>query len=918
MPLPEHPRPDLYRNNWINLNGDWNFRLDSLNKGIDQQWFNGKVPFAQKISVPFSWTSQLSGVADQSPIGWYKREISVPSDWQHNRVFLVVGAADWQTDVWLDGEHLGRHEGGYVPFEFELPSGTHFGDAHTLVVRVDDSPRPHTLQGKQAYGDVKGIWQTVYLEARGKEYVKNIRLIPDVDQSLVHAEVLLPEYTQAPQDLTIRIKTPNGYVEKDTIVPSGKLSFQLSISLPQPRLWSLDDPYLHETQIILNDDTLNTYFGMRKVSIVNLPDTEFPYVAINDQPVYLQMALDQAYHPEGYYTFPSDTFLRMEVQRAKEIGLNGIRPHIKVPIPRKLYWADKLGMLVMADLPNSPDPLNDRSRQELDYTLRAMIGRDFNHPSIFSWVVFNETWGLRQDVVRDGQQRKEYQRPEQLYAAGMYYITKSLDSTRLVDDNSIHSHWCALHTVTDLNSSHDYLMGHEWEQRLKARTEQSYAGSTFQYAEGFSQAHVPSINTECGNVWGYKGTTGDVDWSYDYHRMTNTFRKYPEMAGWLYTEHHDVVNEWNGYWRYDRSQKYTGLEELVQGMTLNDFHSPVYLSTGNEITHTVQAGATVQVPLYLSAMTDADHGSDVEIAYVLEHTNAIAQVQKQAQKTFKVPYHAYMQQSLPPLMVTMPQHAGLAILKLYVKNDKGEILHRNFVHFEVLSDAPLPGYTVLEQAPDAVSAQAWSLKETTVLNGAKMNGMGKGFFEYTFRIPQDYTAGFYKEVWFMAELSAKEFYKKDMSDEEKSARNIDFNARLYPDSNPNAYPMTDEKLFPSDIVVSANGVVLDETNLPDDPADHRGVLSWHHQVIPEPAQDQHELSNWHKTLMGSLQEAGSYGFFVKMPIDKKILKKAAENDGLLTIRLETKGKGGIAVYGQRFGRYPLNPSVVMKNRDKRP
>jgi len=912
IPLQEHPRPDFKRNLWLNLNGKWDFQIDSLNRGMDQQWFSGDQSFSRQINVPFSWASPLSGIGDNSHIGWYQRTISVPPSWKGSRIFLIIGAADWQTDVWLDGHHLGRHQGGYVSFEFELTSGLHPGREHSITIRVDDAPRPFTLRGKQKYGDAKGIWQTVYLEARGKEFIENVLFIPDIDQEKVNARIKLPGYTRDTLSLSVNIKTPSGMINSDTVVPPGTLSFDMAVSLPNPRLWNLEDPYLHEAEVILDTDTVFSYFGMRKVSVVNLPGSGFPYVAINNKPVYLQMALDQAYHPEGYYTFPCDSLLRMEVQMAKEIGLNGIRPHIKVPIPRKLYWADKLGMLVMADLPNNEDPPNELSQKELEFTLREMISRDFNHPSVFSWVVFNETWGLRENVTLNGQTKKEYRRPQQLYAASMYYLAKSIDSTRLVDDNSIHSYWCASHTVTDINSSHDYLMGCEWENRLKTRTEQSYPGSTFQYAEGFSQGKSPSVNAECGNVWGYKGTTGDVDWSYDYHRMINTFRKYPEMAGWVYTQHHDVVNEWNGYWRYDRSPKFTGLDDLVDGMTINDFHSLVYLSTGNEITRTAQAGEKVEVPLYLSVMTDHDYGNELEIEYVLETTNIVAAVSQTEKGNFKVPYQPYMQDLLPPLAITMPEQAGLAILKLFVKESNGTILHRNFMHFEVLSDQGIPGLTILEVAPGDVSAKHWSLKDRKVFDGAKMNGMGKGFFEYTFDIPSGFTTDDYKNAWFLAELSAKNFYIRDMSDEEKAAQGLDPDFRKYPDSNPNAYPMTDEKTFPSDIVISANGRVLKELTLPDDPADHRGVLSWHHQVIPEPEKDLHDLANWDYTLRGSLEEAGSYGYLVKVPINMELLKKALENDGKLVIRLETKGEGGIAVYGRKFGRYPVNPSLIFE------
>ena len=282
--------------------------------------------------------------------------------------------------------------------------------------------------------------------------------------------------------------------------------------------------------------------------------------------------------------------MKNEIKLSKDIGLNGIRTHIKIDIPRKLYWADKLGLLVMSDLPNSWGEPGEKMQAESEYTLREMIKRDYNHPSIFSWIVFNETWGLTTKVMENGETKSAYLPQTQNWVASMYYLAKSLDPTRLVEDNSI---CCGRgHTETDINSWHEYLPGWEWENHLSTIDKNTFEGSSYHFEKGFKQGNQPNINSECGNVWGYEGSTGDVDWSWDYHRMINTFRKYPKVAGWLYTEHHDVINEWNGYWRFDRTKKFTGLDDIFPGMTDRDFHSPFYLSTGNEISKTVKAGET--------------------------------------------------------------------------------------------------------------------------------------------------------------------------------------------------------------------------------------------------------------------------------------------------------------------------------------
>ena len=194
------------------------------------------------------------------------------------------------------------------------------------------------------------------------------------------------------------------------------------------------------------------------------------------------------------------------------------------------------------------------------------------------------------------------------------------------------------------------------------------------------------MNSECGNVWGYKGSTGDVDWSYDYHRMINSFRKFPELAGWLYTEHHDVINEWNGYWKFDRSEKETGLNEILEGMSVNDFHAPVYLSTGVEICRTVNGEEKIDVPLFISSMTGNNYGEEIIIEYELSHTNYIAEEKLIKSDDFRIKYHPWMQKSLTPLKLLMPNSSGLSKLTFKVKTLDNKVLHRNFMHFEINSN----------------------------------------------------------------------------------------------------------------------------------------------------------------------------------------------------------------------------------------
>jgi len=891
IPLPEHPRPDFERSDWLNLNGNWSFAFDSLDAGLNNKWQEGKVNFTQTINVPFPWGSPLSGVADKADIGWYKRKIMVPESWKGKRVFVTVGASDWETTAWLNGTLLGKNQGGYTPFSFELPANISNNLPNELVIRVDDMRRDFTLYGKQGYGNSRGIWQTIYLEARGSNYVDVVHFTPDIDNQTIMAKVIVSEKVKADTSINITIKTPG-----DPIVFKGTVSKNtdratFTIPIPNQRLWTLNDPWLYDAEVKFNNDVVKSYFGMRKISVVNLPGTTYSYIALNNQPIYLQLTLDQSYHPEGFYTFPTDAFMKNEIALAKGIGLNGIRTHIKIDIPRKLYWADKLGVLVMADLPNSWGEPNEKMQAESEHTLREMIKRDYNHPAIFSWITFNETWGLRTRVTSNGKSNNTYLPSTQQWVASMYHLAKSLDLSRLVEDNSI---CCgAGHTQTDINSWHEYLPGWAWEDHLTNIEKNTFAGSFFHFEQGFAQGNQPNINSECGNVWGYDGSTGDVDWSWDYHRMMNSFRQHPLVAGWLYTEHHDVINEWNGYWRFDRTLKYTGLEELVPGMTVNDFHAPFYLSAGNEICKTVQGGETVQVPLHLSVMEGkAIKNNQLFINYKVDFIDKAGETSFTIAGKINVDYQPWMQKTLAPLALQMPGIAGLATVQLTLADADGNILHHNFMNVVVKSASNKPNTTIVEVLPNKYANAEWSQKSWAVMDGLKMNGTGKGYFEYKLPVTAQ-TIASSKKAYLLFEASAKQLFDKDRSTDFEKGQDYMLGAKVSPHKNPNAYPMTDETRFPSQVKIFVDGKQVATETLPDDPADHRGILSWHSQLKDK-----------------KLREAGSYGYLIKIRLNKKQLKTAAAQ-GFMTLKIETKAQGGLAIYGEDFGRYPINPSLVI-------
>ena len=349
-----------------------------------------------EIRVPFPWGSKLSGVPNDADVAWYARSVQVPASWQGKRIFLVVGASDWKTDAWLDGQQLGTHQGGYTPFEFELTRLAKPGADQRLVLRVDDAPRAFKLEGKQGYGNARGIWQTAYLEARPAVYVDAIEMHPRLVSKSVDVRAKLSGEAPDGATCSVRVTLPTAVNGASTAVVKvpvarGAREAQATVALgDSARTWSLDDPYLYAAAVACSasgtEDVVSTYFGLREIGTTRLPGLDHPYVSLNEQPIYLQLTLDQSYHPDGFYTFPSDAFMRDEMLTTRQIGLNGQRIHIKVEVPRKLYWADRLGVLIMADVPNSWGHPDDAMREEWEFALRGMIQRDFNHPAIFSWV----------------------------------------------------------------------------------------------------------------------------------------------------------------------------------------------------------------------------------------------------------------------------------------------------------------------------------------------------------------------------------------------------------------------------------------------------------------------------------------------------------------------------------------------------
>jgi hypothetical protein len=434
---PEYPRPQMVRPQWMNLNGVWEHALTPADQGRPSS-------FEGRILVPFPVESALSGVKkavrpDQAV--WYRRTFRIPETWAGKRVLLHFEAVDWETQVWLNGQLVGQHRGGYDPFFFEITDLLKPEAEQELVVRVwDPTDRGYQPRGKQVlepegiwYTAVTGIWQTVWLEPVPKAFISGFRIYPDTDRGAARFVV---EVAHAPPDVAVSVRLTRLTVsEHDREAPDvsarGKPSEEFQLVIPGARFWSPSEPWLYWATVELQGptgevlDSVETYFGLRKVSVQKAPDG-FERIFLNNRPLFQFGPLDQGWWPDGLYTAPTDKALRWDVQLMKQLAFNMVRKHVKVEPRRWYYWCDRLGLMVWQDMPSGDrfirqgEPDIERSPESAETywrEYRAMIDHHFNHPCIVAWVPFNEGWGQFQtnEVIR---------------------WTKRYDPTRLVDGPS--------------------------------------------------------------------------------------------------------------------------------------------------------------------------------------------------------------------------------------------------------------------------------------------------------------------------------------------------------------------------------------------------------------------------------------------------------------------------------------------------
>ncbi len=424
---PLYPRPQMTRPDWLNLNGVWQFDWST---GSDAPPF-GKT-LSQSILVPYPVESALSGIMAYKPYMWYRTIFTVPSSWAGRRVVLRFGAVDWQTTVYVNGQQIGKHTGGYDGFSWDITSYLN-GGSNELIVHVydptDTSTNPHLPIGKQRvhpsgiyFSSCSGIWQTVWLEPVPLDHIVNLNTIPDIDNHVLRLTV---EGSTNSSQTVVAIASSNGVqVGRAT----GAVGSEISVPIPNSHLWSPDDPFLYDLQVSLVNgstvtDQVSSYFGMRKISLGKVGGVLRPL--LNNKFVFQMGLLDHGYWPDGIYTQPTEDALKWDLQQIKAFGFNTVRKHMKVEPARYYYWADKLGLLIWQDMPAMfPTPIDGSSASDLanfQTELQAMVTQHKSYTSIIQWTLFNEHWGQPANAATVRQ---------------IVANIRSWDSSRLIDEDS--------------------------------------------------------------------------------------------------------------------------------------------------------------------------------------------------------------------------------------------------------------------------------------------------------------------------------------------------------------------------------------------------------------------------------------------------------------------------------------------------
>ena len=585
IPRSEYPRPQFVRQDWLCLNGEWQFEIDQGDSGIDRGLLDRDLN--GKIIVPFCPESQLSGIENHDYYNavWYRRQVQIPGDWAGKRVLLHFQAVDYDSTVWVNGAEVGRHRGGFTPFSCDLAGVASPGDVITIVLRARDDgqkPQPRGKQTRQyhphgaVYVRTTGIWQSVWLEPVPDIALRRPRITPDLANQSFYLEQPISNNADGLR-LRATLSDDEGEILTTECSAAYDLSPRLHLPLPEDRLklWSVGDAHLYDLEISLLDaagnvlDRATSYAGLRSIAIVGKA------IKINNKTVFQRLVLDQGYYPDGIMTAPSDKALIDDIKLSMAAGFNGARLHQKVFEERFLYHADRLGYIVWGEFgdwgcSNNGPVDGEHQTPGPDYITQWLecLERDYSHPSIVGWCPLNETWQTLTDRLTALDDVTQ----------GMYLATKAMDGTRPVLDASGYSHRVA---GADVYDSHDYnqdpetfreshaglaegkpylnnATGWGFPARLVGNVQWSipYRGQPYFVSEFGGIWWNPDVK-EGEDSWGYGDRPKDLEAFYErFEKLCTILLDDVNMFGYCYTQLTDIYQEQNGIYKFDRSTKF--------------------------------------------------------------------------------------------------------------------------------------------------------------------------------------------------------------------------------------------------------------------------------------------------------------------------------------------------------------------------
>ncbi|MCL2494953.1 MAG: beta-galactosidase [Oscillospiraceae bacterium] len=530
IPRPEHPNPQWQRENWLNLNGQWEFGFDDS--------------FGKEITVPFCPESALSGIGntDFMKVVWYRRKIELTPEQLRGRVLLHFGAADYLATLWVNHAEIGSHEGGYTPFCFDITRHVQAGENELALCCEDDCRNPLVCSGKQSerqeshgchYTRTTGIWQTVWLEFVPRDYIYNAVYQGDPENGLLHIKAsVVGQGTGELQARALWEGREVGFASAQVVGSDAQLTLELS----ETHLWEVGVGGLYDLELSFNEDKVHSYFGLRGIAMDGYK------FLLNGRSVFQRLVLDQGFYPDGIYTAPTAEALENDIMLSMAAGFNGARLHQKIFEPLFLYYCDKLGYLVWGEFPSwGGDTADPALLGKLLPQWCEEIVRDRNHPAIVGWCPFNETHvGQCESTLRT-----------------VYNTTKRLDPGRPCIDTSGY-----VHVVTDVFDVHDYeqnpsRFAAHYEDLGKGEFHESRRGCGYIPGQPVFVSEYGGIGWNTGEGWGYgKGPETEQEFKDRYEALTNVLLQNPYMFAFCYTQLTDVEQERNGVYTYEREPKF--------------------------------------------------------------------------------------------------------------------------------------------------------------------------------------------------------------------------------------------------------------------------------------------------------------------------------------------------------------------------